>query len=66
MCMMQKFEVKENQVTIELSNVELAIRNSGGNNNLEITNQLGGCTFEAIFGYTPGNEQGISELEINL
>lgn len=65
MCMMQKFEVKENQVTIELSNVELAIRNSGGNNNSEITN----C-FETIMGgwgnYSPGKEQGISELEINL
>lgn len=62
---MQKFEVKENQVIIELSNVELAIRNGGGNNSLEITN----C-FETIMGgwgcYSPGNEQGISELEVNL
>ncbi len=66
MCMMQKFEVKENQVIIKLSNVELAISNSGGNNNLEITNYLGGSCFEAAMGYTPGNEQGISELEINL
>ena len=71
MCMYQKFEqllsLQDNQIIIKLEDtLNTEIKDNEGNNNLEITNFLGGSCFEAAMGYTPGNEQMIKENLINM